>query len=147
LPPRALCAAKKRKRNRSLDPGDTTTPVYEHEYARFELDSHADTCAFGRTCLVLGDTGRTVDVGGFNEGIGSEKDVKIVHVAVAYECPKTFRTYLLIYHEVLYIPDMDDHLGNPNQMRAQGIEVNDVPLQHMPVENRDQRSHSIINED
>ena len=134
MPPRALCAAKKRKRNRSLDPGDTTTPVYEHEYTRIELDSHADTCAFGRICLMLGDTGRTVDVGGFKESIGSVMDVKIAHVAVAYDCPKTFRTYLLIYHEVLYIPDMDDNLCNPNQIRAQGIKVNDAPLQHMSTQ-------------
>ncbi len=92
-------------------------PVYEHHYARLELDSHADTCAFGKTCLVLGDTGRTVDVGGFKESVGV-KDVKIAHAAVAYDCPITFKTYLLIFHEVLYIPDMEDHLGNPCQMRS-----------------------------
>ncbi len=121
--------------------------MYEHEFARLELDSHADTCAFGKTCLVLGDTGRTVDVGGFEESIGSVMDVKIVHAAVAYDCPIVFRTYLLIFHEVLYFPDMEDHLGNPCQMRDQGIVVNDVPLQHMPVEERVQHSHSIINEE
>ena len=65
--------------------------MYEHEYARLDLDSHADTCAFGREVLVLGDTGRTVDVGGFNESIGSVRDVKIVHLAVAYDCPRPSR--------------------------------------------------------
>ena len=142
-----MCASKKRKRESSLDPGDTTAPKYEHEYARLELDSHADTCAFGKTCLVLAATGRTVDVGGFQESIGSVRDVRIVHAAVAYDCPTSFKTFLLIYHEILYIPDMDDHLGNPCQMRDQGIVVNDIPLQHMPVEERAHHSHSIIDEE
>ncbi len=137
-----MCASQKKKRKRSLDPGETIYPKYEHEHARVELDSHADTCAFGKVCLVLAETGRTVDVGGFEDSL-SVMDVKIVHAAVAYDCPTTFKTYLLIYHEVLYIPKMDGHLGNPCQMRDQGIVVNDVPLQQMPVEERVHTSHSI----
>ncbi len=71
-------------------------------------------------------------------------DVKIVHAAVVCDCPKTFRTHLLICHEILYIPGMDGQLGNPCQMRDQGIVVNDVPLQHMPVQERVHNSHSIV---
>ena len=81
--------------------------MHEHKLTRMELDSHADTCALGKECLVVGDSGRTVEVGGFEDSIGSIPDVKIVHAAVAYDCPKTFNTYLLIFHEALYLLHME----------------------------------------
>ena len=65
----------------------------------------------------MGDTGRTVDVGGYDEQIGSIKDVSIVHAALAHDCPDTNKTYLLVFHEALHIPDMTMHLLNPMQMR------------------------------
>ena len=73
------------KRKQSLDPGDPPYAEYEHQHARMELDSHADTCALGECCLVLGDSGRTVDVNGYTESLGAMKDVKIIHGAVAYD--------------------------------------------------------------
>ena len=73
---------RKRKRKQSLDPGD---PPYEHEHTRMELDSHADTCALGKGCLILGDTGKTIDVGGYTKKLGAMKDIPIVHAAVAYD--------------------------------------------------------------
>ena len=144
---RGLCVAggqKKKKRSHNYYPGGSG---YEHTYARMELDSHADTCALGKVCLVVGDAGRTVDVGGFAESIGSQEDVKIVHAAVAYECPKTFKTYVLIFHKVLHLPDMEVHLLNPKQMRCQDIIVNEVPLQDLQPGQRTKHSHSIISED
>ena len=112
-----------------------------------ELDTHADTCALGDACLILGDSGDVVDVGGFGEGVGMLKDVKIVHGAVAYDCPTTYKTFILIYHQALLIPGMEVHLLNPFQMREQGITVNDIPLQQLSKNQRTQSSHSIINED
>ena len=135
---------RKRKRAQSLDPGD---PPYEHQHARIELDSHADTCAFGSACLVLQETGRTVAVEGFGEAMGLLDDVPIVTAAIAYDCPTTARTYVLIYHESLYIPDMTTHLVNPMQMRQQGITVNDIPLQLMSLEERQPQCHSISFDD
>ena len=85
-------AKRKRKRKQSLDPGD---PPYQHQHARMELDSHADTCAIGDACLVLQDTGRTVTVEGYMESAGSSNEVPVVTAAVAYDCPTTFNTYIL----------------------------------------------------
>ena len=112
-----------------------------------ELDTHADTCALGDACLVLGDTGETVDVGGFGEGVGVLKDVSIVHGAVAYDCPSTSKTYLLIYHQALRAPGMEVHLLNPFQMREQGLIVNDIPLQQLDKESRTRQSHSIVHQE
>ena len=114
---------------------------------RVELDSHADTCAFGHCCLVLKETGKTISVEGFNKKMGSIPDVKICTVAVAYDCPTTGKTYLLLFHEALYIPALTVHLLNPTQMRMQGIEVNDVPLMSLPEEERTQLKHSIVSHD
>ena len=133
--------AGKRKRKQPSDPGD---PPYEHAHTRMELDSHADTTALGRVCYVMNDNGRTVTVEGFGESIGSLDDVKIVTAAVAYDCPSTFKTYILIFHEALYIPEMETHLVNPFQVRARGLAVNEIPLQQIPVEERTMESHSIL---
>ena len=112
-----------------------------------ELDTHADTCALGDACIILGDSGDVVDVGGFGEGVGVMKDVKIVHGAVAYDCPETYKTFVLIYHQALHVPGMEVHLLNPFQMREQGITVNDIPLQQLSKDQRTKSSHSIISED
>ena len=143
-----MCAVtrRKNKRKQSLDPGD---PPYQGDpflgqHCRLELDSHADTSAFGSTCLVLQETGRTVNVEGFGEVLGQLTNVPIVTCAVAYDCPATYTTYILIFHESLHIPSMTTHLVNTWQMRAQGIVVNDVPLQHLPPEERHQQCHSLL---
>ena len=141
-----MCAAtsRKRKRKQSLDPGD---PPYEHPHARMELDSHADTTALGSCCVVLQDTGKTVTVEGFGEDVGSVDDVSIITGAVAFDCADTTKTFILIYHQSLYIPSMTTHLVNQYQVRAQGIVVNDVPLSLLPTEQQTKDSHSIISEE
>ena len=126
----------------AADPGD---PPYLHQHTRMELDSHADTCALGGICLILQETGRTVHVEAFDDTV--VQDVPIVTAAVAYDCPATFHTYILIFHEAFYVQDMTTHLLNPFQLRNQGIIVNEVPLQHIEPEKRDPQCHSIISED
>ena len=49
-----------------------------------ELDSHADTTALGKGCVILQDTGRTVTVEGFDDTIGSLNDVPIVTAALSW---------------------------------------------------------------
>ena len=92
-----------------------------------ELDSHADTCAFGRHCHVLQDWNATVSVDPFLPSLGSASDVKIVTAAVVYECPVAGHPYLLRFHQVLHVPEMERHLLCPFQMRMNGIKVNDEP--------------------
>ena len=139
-------ATRKRKRKQPLDPGDPPY-LYEHQHARMELDSHADTCALGNCCVVLQDTGRTVTVEGFDDGIGALDDVHIVTAAVAHDCPTTSETWLQVFHEALHIPEMETHLVNPFQVRNQGLIVNDTPLSQLSAEERTKEAHSIIDED
>ena len=51
----------------------------------------------GKGCVILQDTGRTVTVEGFGDTIGSLNDVPIVTAAVAYDCPSTYKTYVLTH--------------------------------------------------
>ena len=112
-----------------------------------ELDSHADTTALGDCCVVLQDTGKSVVVEGFGEDIGSLDNISIITGAVAYDCPNTFKTYIQIYHQALYIPNMKTHLVNQYQLRAQGIIVNDVPLSRLHTEQQTKEAHSIISKE
>ena len=63
------------------------------------------------------------------------------------ESPQTGDTYLLLFHESLYIPGLQAHLLNPVQLRMQGITVNDVPLTLLPDESRIPEQHSILSWD
>ena len=112
-----------------------------------ELDSHADTSAFGKDCKVINDTGQTVTVEGFHQASMALNEVKIATIAVAYDCPTTFRTYILFFFQCLYIPTLDFHLVNPFQLRENGVIVNEIPLIHTDPANRHPESHSILVED
>ena len=95
----------------------------------------------------LADTGRRVSVNGFHESVAAIDMVPIVTLAVAYDCPRTGQTAILIFHEALEIPDMDLQLLNPFQIRDQGIIVNDKPLHQLNPDEREPTSHSIVSDD
>lgn len=101
-----------------------------HAYGttRCELDSHADTCAFGNGCHILHVHSKTVSVSGFHHDLPAMNNISIVDVAVAYDCPYSLTTFILIFHQVFFIPGMHHHLLNPDQMRENGVIVNDNPL-------------------
>ena len=108
-----------------------------------ELDTHADTCAFGQNCLIVNDTGMQVSVDPFVQSLGSVPSVSVVTAAVAYDDPTTYHTYVMFFHQALHIPLMDHHLIAPFQLRENGIEVNDVLLQHTSPAKRTDSQHTI----
>ncbi|MGL5936683.1 MAG: hypothetical protein ACRCZI_13800, partial [Cetobacterium sp.] len=69
--------------------------IDEYQIHRTELDSHADTSACGESCFVVEDSGTYVTVGGFDKSLGSLHKVPICTLAIAYDCPKAFITYVL----------------------------------------------------
>ena len=101
-----------------------------------ELDSHADTCAFGGDCLVVQDTGTQVTVEPFAATLGSMPKVPVVTVAVAYDDPTTFNTFVLFFHQVLHVPSLTTHLLAPFQMRNHGVVIEECPLLHTEPEDR-----------
>jgi hypothetical protein len=65
---------------------------------------------------------------------------------VAYDDPNTYQTYILFFPQSLYIPSLKRHLLCPNQMRTNGITINDTALIHTPPQQRTTQTHSIIAE-
>jgi hypothetical protein len=100
------------------------------------LDSHADCCVFSEHGKVLNtDISRTVNLSPFKSHLGTID---------AYDDPLTFATYILIFPESLQVPGMNHHIICPNQLRDNGIRVNETPLMYIPVEERNDISHSIV---
>ena len=95
--------------------------------SRNEDDSHADTCVVGKNFLVLHQTKRTVTVEPFSPDLGTVEEVPIVSAVTAYECDRTGRVYLLVIHEALHMPQLQNSLLSPNQLRDFGVVVNTTP--------------------
>ena len=106
---------------------DTTTVV------RLEADSHADTVCAGTGFRKLEGTGQICDVTGFDGGTKdgtTYSEVEICTVATAYDDPKSGTTFILIFGQALFFgQSLETSLMPPNQLRAHGLVVDDVPKQ------------------
>ena len=102
----------------------------EEATTRTELDSHADTCVAGPNFRFLSGTGETVSVSPFSTELTSLSDVPIGTCATVFDDPNTGQSFLLVVNEAIYLGDRMSHsLLCPNQLRSNGVQVFDVPLQ------------------
>ena len=99
---------------------------------RVELDTHADTFVAGRNCLLMGYSERVCDVIPYSDEYEAKHGVPIVKVATGYTNSNGIR-YILIFNEALWIPELENSLCNPNQLRDYGIEVQDNPYAREPM--------------
>ena len=99
---------------------------------RVDLDSHADTFVAGRNCLCLSFTERVCDVLPYSDEYDAKTGVPIVTVATGYTAASGAR-FILIFNESLWIPELENSLMNPNQLRHFGIEVQDNPFHKDPM--------------
>ena len=76
--------------------------------------------------------------------MGTLHEVPIVTAAVAYDDPITSQVYILFFHQSLLIKSLQHHLICPQQLRHNQVTVNEVPLLHLPYDQRYHDSHSII---
>ena len=97
---------------------------------RSELDSHANMVVLGKDCFIFESTGKTCNVEPFTADLGVATNIPIVDVALAYDCPFTHETYILIIRNALYIHSMKHNLIPPFIMREGGVIVNDIPKMH-----------------
>jgi hypothetical protein len=98
----------------------------------------------GKNSYLVADTGAFVNVDGFVSALGTIRRVRICTLAIAYDCPIDFITYILFYHQALYIPEMEHNLLSPFQMRQYDVTIQDTPLQHLEPADRTPSAHSII---
>ena len=83
-----------------------------------ELDSHANMIVLGKECFIFESTGKTCNVQPFSDELGVASDVPIVDAALAYDCPFTNYTYILIVRNALHIASMNHNLIPPFIMRG-----------------------------
>jgi hypothetical protein len=102
-------------------------------FYRCDLDSHADTSCAGKGFTMLGKHVKLVNVIGYSRDLPTVKDVPVGTVCAAWTSEKTGQAYLLVLHECLYMPDRLDHsLLCRNQIRSNGLIVDDTPNQYSP---------------
>jgi hypothetical protein len=95
---------------------------------RAELDSHADTCGVNSVARILEYSGQVAEVSGFTNSMDSIRDVPIMKAAIAYNVSSSGETIIQIINQALYFGDQLTHiLLNPNQMRSNDIQVDDMP--------------------
>ena len=107
-----------------------------------ELDSHANMIVVGSQALVIQRTGQSAHVNAFSDEVQGMSEVPIVDAAVAYDCPTTGKTYLLIVRNTLHIPSMVHNLVPPFILQEVGIAVNNTPRIH--VKEVTLETHSIM---
>ena len=109
------------------------------EEGRTELDSHADASVSGSNTVLLGEPVYYAKVHAFAPGYGA-KSLPVGTTGTVWQDPQTGIDYLLEINQSIYMGnDMPNTLINPNQLRANGLIVDECPKQFDP-----KSSHSII---
>jgi len=94
-----------------------------------EFDTHADTCVLGANFIPLAYHPMICNVTGF-AGNDRKEGIQVVDGATAWTCPTDGMTYILIINQGLWFGDTLNHsLINPNQIRYNGITVQDNPFE------------------
>ena len=67
-----------------------------------KLEMHADTTVLGQSCLLIQDFDKNVSVSVWNASVGSTECPTVIGV-VAYDHPYTGITYMLVWHQAIYL--------------------------------------------
>jgi hypothetical protein len=112
-------------------------------HATCELDSHADTCAAGPNTTIIEYTDQMVSITDFSDQLEAMKNIPIGTVAMAYDDPHDGSTMIHIIHKALLMNDLvKTTLLCPNQLRSNGIIVDDVPV-HLSHPSQPPSTHSM----
>ena len=97
--------------------------------SRTELDSHANMPVVGKHAYIIAETGKKVDVPPFTPDY-KPLTIPLVDAMVKYDNPYNGKSYILVLHNALYVPSMDNNLIPPFMLREMGVTVNDIPKIH-----------------
>ena len=84
----------------------------------------------GYNAYIWKRSGRHIDVSPFVDSLGTLERIPVVDAMVCYKCPQTLKKYLLIFHNALYVKELQHNLIPPFAMREAGIEVQEWPKIH-----------------
>ena len=109
---------------------------------RTELDNHADTSVVSpAAALFFHDFERPVNISGYDGSVGFTQ-AQVVSAAVAYDCPTTGDTYMLVIHQAVAVPSIQHILLSSMHLRDNNVCVNHEP-KYLAL-NPSQEHHSII---
>jgi len=94
------------------------------EECRTELDSHADTCVLGKNAPITHGCERPVEVTGCDKSHGT-KTCKTASGVVGVFVDGNLQ--LLHVHQAAHMPNLDNNLLCPMQLRLNGARVSDLP--------------------
>ena len=97
--------------------------------SHMEFDSHANMPVVGKHAYIIAETGKKVDVSPFTPDY-KPLTVPLVDAMVKYDNPNNGKSYILVLHNALYVPLMDNNLVPPFMLREMGVTVNDIPKIH-----------------
>ena len=80
-----------------------------------------------RHACIINASGRTAQSSPFTPEYEALKEVPIVDTVVACDCPYTDKSYILVFHNALSVPSMDDNLDPHFILWEAGLQVNDTP--------------------
>ena len=115
--------------------------THDNSTSRTDLDSHAEACVLGRNCLIFQDYNKTVTVTGYDPS-GPTISARTVSGALAYDDPKSGTPMILVIHQAIHIPTLDNNLLCPMQLRLNDVIVNETPK--FLCKNPSDHSHALI---
>ena len=102
----------------------------DHEVdSRTEFDMHADTCVAGDSYLMIRDEGMRAQVHPYSTEYKPLEAI-IGTAATLWDDPTDGQPYILIVNQAVFFGSkVKTSLLNPNQLRANGLRVDDIPRQ------------------
>ena len=95
---------------------------------RSELGNHADTCVVGtKTALLIHDYNRPFKVHGYDKGVGEIEACRMVSAVIVYDHPDSGDTYMLVLHQAILIPQIENNLLCPLKKRDNNVRLNEEP--------------------
>jgi hypothetical protein len=107
-----------------------------------DLDSHTNQSLLGFNTLVIHDFDKPVNVVGYDPRGPVMHSLHTTSGALAYDCPNTGATFILIVHQAIHNCKLEHNLLSPFQMRLNDVIVNETPkfMNEMPTE----KDHAIV---
>ena len=110
-----------------------------------KLDLHANMVVIGAQGTIIQKMGKYADINGFSSDVGTMLRVPIVDAVLAYDCPISGKTTLLVARNALFVENMDYNLIPPFIMRESGLKMEEQAEIH--VKEQAKENHSIYSSD
>ena len=81
-----------------------------HDGKSSELDSHAKIIVIGSKDPIIQATGQWAELKDFSEKVLILENVPIIDDIIAYNCPYSMTTYLMVTKNALHVPIMRNNL-------------------------------------